>query len=108
MAGGACEASVFCHAGYDATCLCLPLGNYHNMPHLDALQAGGYDRASLGPPRAAREFIHSWDYYGLVDLLVALAMKPPTPELAAGGEGSAGARFEKLLREKGYVLSEGL
>src|SRR5690606_37731588 len=30
MAGGACEASVFCAMGYQATCVCLPLGNYHN------------------------------------------------------------------------------
>src|ERR1051325_2525273 len=26
MAGGACEASVFFNAGYEATCVCLPLG----------------------------------------------------------------------------------
>jgi endoglucanase len=97
MAGGACEASVFCRYGYDATCLCLPLGNYHNMPHLDALQADRYDAGHLGPPRAAREFIHCDDYLGLVDLLIALGLK--LPEAGSGVE-----RFEALLAEKGYVL----
>lgn len=77
MSGGACEASVFCHWGYDATCLCLPLGNYHNMAHLDRVQAGTYDATELGPPRCEREFIHTRDYLGLVDLLVALGRRMP-------------------------------
>ncbi|MFT3686849.1 MAG: hypothetical protein QM783_18330 [Phycisphaerales bacterium] len=97
MAGGACEASVFCHAGYDATCLCLPLGNYHNMPHLTELQAGTYDAAANGPARCAREFIHTQDYLGLIDLLVALgtdlpSTSPLTPLL------------DKLYADKKYVL----
>ena len=99
MAGGACEASVFCHAGYDATCLCLPLGNYHNMPHLAELQGGVYDRAALGPPRAAREFIHTQDYLGLIDLLVALGRTPP--EAADSGVGKM---TERLWNERKYVL----
>ncbi|MBY0307123.1 MAG: hypothetical protein K2Q09_00130 [Phycisphaerales bacterium] len=98
MAGGACEASVFCHAGYDATCLCLPLGNYHNMPHLTELQAGTYDASKDGPARCAREFIHTQDYLGLVDLLVALgsdlpSTSPMTPLL------------NKLYADKSYVLA---
>ncbi len=99
MAGGACEASVFCHAGYDATCICLPLGNYHNMPHLDALQAGTYDRALLGSPRAAREFIHTQDYLGMVDLLVAIALRPPEP-----GDSGVGKMVDRLYAERSYVL----
>jgi endoglucanase len=97
MAGGACEASVFCRSGYDATCLCLPLGNYHNMPHLTELQAGTYDRARLGPPRAEREFIHTQDYLGLIDLLVALGQSLPTPD-------SKAERFDTLYRTRRYVL----
>lgn len=97
MAGGACEASVFCRAGYDATCLCLPLGNYHNMPYLTELQAGTYDRATLGPARCAPEFIHTQDYLGLIDLLVALGENLPEPEHGT-------ARFDKLYESKGYVL----
>jgi len=31
MPGGSCEATAFQTYGYDATCLCLPLLNYHNM-----------------------------------------------------------------------------
>lgn len=100
MAGGACEASVFCHWGYDATCLCLPLGNYHNMPHLDLLQAGRYDASTLGPPRAAREFIHTHDYFGLVDLLVALGLRGVRPS----DQEHARARFDRLHADKGYVL----
>jgi hypothetical protein len=99
MAGGACEASVFCQYGYDATCICLPLGNYHNMPHLDALQAGTYDRATQGPLRCAREFVHTKDYLGMVDLLVALGQKLPD-------RGAATARFEKLWAERKYVLED--
>jgi endoglucanase len=97
MAGGACEASVFCAFGYDSTCLCLPLGNYHNMAHLAELQAGTYDRARLGPPRAAREFISTSDYLGLVELLVAIGQDLPraAPVLEL---------VEKLYREKQHVL----
>ena len=40
MSGGACEATVYCAYGYEATCLCLALGNYHNMADLAAVQAG--------------------------------------------------------------------
>ena len=31
MPGGTCEASAYQTFGYTATCVCLPLGNYHNM-----------------------------------------------------------------------------
>ena len=31
MTGGTCEATAFQAYGYHATCLCLPLDNYHNM-----------------------------------------------------------------------------
>ncbi|MBA4028744.1 MAG: hypothetical protein C0475_06375 [Planctomyces sp.] len=103
MTGGACEASVFCRAGLDATCLCLPLGNYHNMPHLAQLRDGTYDAARLGPPRAAHEFIHTRDYLGLVELLFALALSPPEPGLS---DGPSGERFERLYAERAYVLSE--
>ncbi len=97
MAGGACEASVFCHSGFDATCICLPLGNYHNMAHLDQHQAGTYDAGQLGPARAACEYVHSQDYLSMVDLLVALGERLPNP-------GTQTARFEKLYADRAYVL----
>lgn len=93
MAGGACEASVFCNAGYEATCVCLPLGNYHNMADLAGVQAG----TNTVPPRVGREYIGVKDYEGLVDLLVACGQ-----ELADGG--NLDARFEKLWNERNFVL----
>ncbi len=101
MAGGACEASVFCYAGYAATCICLPLGNYHNMTNLDALQAGTYDATQSGPPRCGPEFIHTQDYLGLVDLLVAIGTGLPS------GEGKIfGEKLEVLFSDKKLVLGE--
>lgn len=70
MAGGACEASVYCAYGLQSTCVCLPLGNYHNMADLAAVQA----RANTTPPRVGREYIAVEDYHGLVDLLVGCAI----------------------------------
>lgn len=93
MAGGACEASVFCAAGYEATCICLPLGNYHNMADLEAVQ-NGVPGASA---KVAREFISVSDFEGLVDLLVACGER--LPEAAGIGE-----RFEKLWTERAFVL----
>ncbi len=99
MAGGACEASVFCHFGFAATCICLPLGNYHNMQHLDALQMGTYDAMRLGPPRCGHEYIHTQDFLGLVDLLVAIGKHLPE-----SGSSEFGATVEKLYAEKKYVI----
>lgn len=73
MAGGACEATVFCAFGHDATCLCLPLGNYHNMADLAAVQAG----TNTNPPRLALEHIALSDFHGLVDLLVECGCNLP-------------------------------
>lgn len=93
MPGGACEASVFCAAGYEATCLCLPLGNYHNMADLEAVQAG----TTTAPARVGREYISVADFNGLVDLLVACA--EGLPEVSPMME-----RMEKLWAERSFVL----
>ncbi|MCC6321294.1 MAG: hypothetical protein IT438_07650 [Phycisphaerales bacterium] len=100
MAGGACEATVFCAYGYEATCLCLPLGNYHNMADLADVQAGTYDVAAKGPPRVGREFIALGDYEGLVDLLVAIGMELPEANPVV-------ERIEKLYEKHEFVLREG-
>jgi endoglucanase len=97
MSGGACEASVYCAFGFDATCLCLPLGNYHNMPNLTELQEGRYDRSALGPARCAREQIAASDYLGLVQLLAGLGQSLPR-------EDPVMARIEKLYADKKHVL----
>lgn len=95
MAGGACEASVFCAAGLESTCVCLPLGNYHNMADLAAVQAG----RNTEPPRPGREYVSLSDYRGLVDLLVACGQKL---EPAA----SFRERLDKLYEERRFVLDE--
>ncbi len=95
MAGGACEASVFCDAGYEATCVCLPLGNYHNMADLDAVQAG----ANTTRPTIQREFIALSDYEGLVDLLIACGERLPTT-------APVRTLVEKLWSDKRFVLEK--
>jgi endoglucanase len=100
MAGGACEATVYCAYGYEATCLCLPLGNYHNMAHLQEVQDGTYDRARLGPPRVAPEQNALADYFGLVDLLVGIGVDLPRVDPIT-------ERIEKLYDKHAFVLEEG-
>ena len=58
MPGGACEATAFRLYGYLSSCICLPLGNYHNMDE----QA----------KRIAPESISVDDYHQLVQLLAAV------------------------------------
>ena len=55
MPGGACEATAFRALGYLSSCICLPLGNYHNM-----------DEANQ---QIAPESISIRDYHQLIDLL---------------------------------------
>lgn len=93
MAGGACEATVFCAYGYEATCVCLPLGNYHNMGDLDAVQAG----TNTSPPSMAREYVSLADYHGLVDLLVGCGRSLPEAEHIRD-------RIDRLWNERKFVL----
>jgi putative aminopeptidase FrvX len=64
MPGGTCEATVFATYGHESTCLCLPLGNYHNMADIDSVLAGR-KRARVAP-----EFISIDDFHGLVEMLM--------------------------------------
>lgn len=96
MAGGACEASVFCAYGYTSTCVCLPLGNYHNMANLGEVQAGTYQ----GTPRVGREHIGLDDYHAMIDLLVACGRDLP----ATSGFSE---RLEKLWTGRRFVLDTG-
>ena len=64
MPGGACEATAFRAYGYLSSCICLPLGNYHNM-----------DEANQ---RIAPESISVDDYHMLVQLLEAVGRSLPT------------------------------
>lgn len=93
MSGGACEASVFCAYGYEATCVCLPLGNYHNMADLDAVQAG----TNTAPAHVAREYIAIADFDGMIDLLVACGERLP-------GSGVFRERLDRLWEGRRTVL----
>src|SRR5205823_7835023 len=62
MDGGACEATVFCAAGFRASGLAVPLGNYHN--------------ASDAGRGIAPETVLADDWLAEVQLLVALAEDP--------------------------------
>lgn len=95
MPGGACEASAYQAYGHDATCVCLPLGNYHNMADLDAVQAG--DKDAVASARAGHEFIALSDYHGLVDLLVACATGLAATEPLT-------TMMERLYAERSFVL----
>ena len=71
MAGGACEASAYCAFGYEATCVCLPLENYHNMGDVDAVESRVKSGATAVAAPIAPERIHVEDYHNLVTLLIA-------------------------------------
>lgn len=92
MAGGSCEATAFGAYGHQSTCLCLPLGNYHNMGHLD-----GVERGTL-PARAAPEVISLSDFDGLVKLLVTAL-----PELESEPRDLT-ARLDEIYEEGRSVL----
>ncbi|MEL7472383.1 MAG: hypothetical protein AAGK04_03630 [Planctomycetota bacterium] len=95
MAGGACEATVFCNFGLRATCVCLPLGNYHNMGRLDEMQAGAVE----GTPPIEPEEIAIGDFEGMVDLLTACGLALPT-------DAGMGERLEKIWSDRAGVLRE--
>jgi len=67
MAGGACEATAFAAHGFESTCLCLPLGNYHNMFDIDGVIAGAR------PARIAPEFVSLDDWHSLIEMLLIAA-----------------------------------
>lgn len=94
MQGGTCEATCFGAFGYESTCLCLPLGNYHNMGALDQVQAGDASAARIEP-----EEISIADFEGLVDLLVACGTRLGEAEPLV-------ARMERLYAERSSVLGD--
>jgi len=62
MDGGTCESSAYRTLGYDATGLCIALGNYHNV---------NAKRKKLGP-----EYVHLEDFDNVVKWFVELARAP--------------------------------
>ena len=94
MAGGACEATAFSAFGFQSTCLCLPLGNYHNMQAIDEVVAGQRP-AKVGP-----EFIGVDDYHGLIEMLEVLASGLDSKRSAA----PLHVRLRGLRRRNAVVL----
>lgn len=75
MPGGTCEATTFSTFGYQSTCICLPLGNYHNMSEIDEVAAGKRP-AKVGP-----EFISLADFHGMIELLIITATQLDSAKL---------------------------
>jgi len=83
MPGGTCEATVYDIYGYTAACICVPLGNYHNM-----------NRATgrIGP-----EYIDLRDWRNMVKLFLRLARAPqPFTDGHAPLKAALRRRFLKL------------
>lgn len=93
MPGGTCEATTFSAYGYISTCLCLPLGNYHNMADIDGVAAG------KRPAKVAPEYISVSDYHGLIEMLLVCA-----ESLDSGEVPDLKAKMEALIKERGFVL----
>jgi putative aminopeptidase FrvX len=94
MPGGACEATAFSTFGYESTCICFALGNYHNMGDIDGVQAG------KRPAKVKPECISIADYHGMVEMLVVTAMQLDSAKLPPLKK-----RLEKILAENGHVLT---
>lgn len=97
MPGGACEATAFATYGIESTCLCLPLGNYHNMVDIDGALAG------KRPARIGPEFVALDDFHGLVDMLRVTATGLDASPAAKGGVHRP--LMERLYRERSSVLA---
>ena len=93
VTGGACEATAFSTFGYTSTCLCLALGNYHNMSDIDGVLAG------RRPARVAPEHISIADYHHLVEMLLVCSTQLDTARVP-----SLRKRLEALLDARAHVL----
>ncbi len=88
MDGGSCESSAYCQLGYDATGICIALGNYHNC--------------NRGKKKLAPEYVHLDDVANLIKWFVALAATntaPPSgdPQLQKR-LGQLERRYQRLLK----------
>ena len=77
MPGGTCESTAFCEYGYLSTCLCLALGNYHNMKDIDGVLQKNK------PAKVAPEFISVNDFHGLVEMLKIICRDLDKPRKAS-------------------------
>ncbi|GMV97229.1 MAG: hypothetical protein AMXMBFR83_15870 [Phycisphaerae bacterium] len=99
MDAGTCESAAFCEYGYEATGLCIALGNYHNVNRR---------RRRLGP-----EYIDLNDWDALVRWFVALgtsrrAYQPSGNPVFRGALDALDRAYTPLLRQTaGRVLVHG-
>jgi endoglucanase len=77
MPGGTCESTAFCEYGYLSTCLCLALGNYHNMKDIDGVLQKNK------PAKVAPEFISVNDFHGLAEMLKIICRELDKPRKAS-------------------------
>lgn len=87
MPGGTCESSAYSVLGWQATGLCLPLDNYHNMD----TQA-----QTIAPER-----IHTADFTSLVKLLVELGGSEPD---AGRADAEFVERLDGILKDRRELL----
>lgn len=84
MDGGTCESTVYCHYGHDATGICLPLLNYHNMDT---------QRRKIAP-----EIVDARDFVNLVRWFIALAASPARLAFD-GSHPGLDKRLDALLKQ---------
>ena len=96
MPGGTCEATTFSSYGYESTCLCLPLGNYHNMVDIDGVAAG------RSKARVGAEHISVSDYHGLIEMLVVCCTKLDSAKIP-----TITARMDQRIAECGSIVGLG-
>ncbi len=92
MDGGACESTAYCHYGYEATGICLPLLNYHNMDRKNG--------------RIAPEINDVRDFLNLVKWFVALAQSPAKMKFGPS-RPELDKKLEGLLRKHRSRLMKG-
>jgi len=94
MPGGTCESTAFCSFGYLSTCLCLALGNYHNMKDIDGVLLHNK------PAKVAPEYISVDDFHGLVKMLVIVCKNLDTPsaDTLKSGLETRLKKYMKLIR----------
>lgn len=93
MAGGSCEATAFSAYGFESSCLCLALGNHHNMVGVGEVAEG------QRPAKLAPEFIDLDDFHGLVRLITSSVRG------LDGAEASSAKSLDQHYQEWNWVLS---
>ena len=94
MTGGTCESTAFCNYGFLSTCVCLALGNYHNMRDIDGVVQKN-KTAKVAPG-----FISVSDFHDLVKMLVVVCR-----DLDKSRTGSLRRGLESRLNKHCKLLS---